>query len=164
MSRTARSYVIASAGMCAVGAVVHLIAILLGARWHALIGAPLGLIEMLERGSARPAVTCLAIAAVLAVWSAYGFSAAGLVRKLPARRTVLALVAAVLIARSIVLPTLASYAPAMLIGACGRCQQLNWFVLVTSALCLFVGVGYAVAALRPTPNNSSKPTPLRGAA
>jgi hypothetical protein len=119
---------------------------------------------MLEQGSARPAITCAAIAALLSVWSAYGLSAAGIVRRLPAQRIVLGLVALALIGRGVVLPALAAYSPAALSVICGRCQQLNGFVLATSALCLFIGGAYAVAAIQPTPNNSSKPTPLRGAA
>lgn len=164
MSQAARSYIIASAALCAAGAVVHLAAIPLGASWYAFIGAPHGLIHMLGQGSLRPAITCVVIAVLLAVWSVYGLSAVGLVRRLPASRLVLALVALVLVGRSVVLPSVAAFAPAALAGICGRCQQLNGFVLATSALCLLIGAGYAVAAMRPTPNYSFKPKPLRGSA
>ena len=152
MSQSIRPYVIASATLCAIGGVVHLAAIPLGAPWYALIGAPRGIVHMLGQGSLRPVVTCVAIAVLLAVWSGYGFSAAGLVRRLPAQRAVLAVVALVLISRSIVLPGLAAYAPSALTGICGRCQDLNGFVIATSALCLFIGVAYAAAAMQPTPN------------
>jgi hypothetical protein len=40
-----------------------------------------------ERGSPVPALVTVAITAVLAIWSAYGFSGAGLLRRLPLLRT-----------------------------------------------------------------------------
>lgn len=150
MSQLVRLYIIASAALCAVGVLAHLAAIPLGAEWYAFIGAPRGMLPMLARGSVRPAVTGVVIASVLAVWSAYGLSAVGLLRRLPAQRLVLALVGGALILRALVLPAVAVWEPEALSGLCGRCQQFNGFVLITSVMCLFVGVAYTVAALQHT--------------
>ena len=164
MSQVARNYIILSAALCALAALLHLAAPLLGARWYEIIGAPAGLIRMLDHGSARPAITCLVIASTLAIWSAYGLSAAGHLRRLPVMRAVLSVVGVTLLARGLALPAMAVLAPDTLSGLCGRCQGINGFVLLTSALCLFVGAGYAVAALQPAPDASSKPKPFRGSA
>jgi hypothetical protein len=119
---------------------------------------------MLDRGSVRPALTCVFIDSALAIWSAYGLSAAGMLRRLPGLRLVLALVGGTLLLRALVLPALAVWEPAALSGLCGRCQHFNGFVFLTSVICLFVGGGYAVAALQAQPANPPAPTPLRGAA
>jgi hypothetical protein len=63
--------------------------------------------------------------------------------------------------RGVLLPIAAAWQPHLLSGICGRCQAVNGFVLLTSALRLFVGGGYMVGALRPAPNNSFKPNLLR---
>lgn len=164
MSQLVRLYVIASAALCGVGALVHLAVIPLGAEWYAFIGAPRGLLPMLDHGSVRPAVTCVLIASALAIWSAYGLAAVGLLKRLPALRLVLAFVGGTLILRALVLPALAVWEPAALSGLCGRCQHFNGFVLLTSVICLFIGGGYALAALQATPDNSANPKPLRGPA
>ncbi|MES2300416.1 MAG: hypothetical protein V4582_25500 [Pseudomonadota bacterium] len=152
MSQLVRLYLIASAALCALGVIVHLAAIPLGAEWAAFIGAPRGLLPMLERGSVRPALTCILISSVLAIWSMYGLSAAGLLARLPALRLVLALSGGTLILRAFVLPVVAVWEPDALSDICGRCQQFNGFVLFTSLLCLFIGGGYALAALQLRPN------------
>lgn len=137
-----------------VGALFHLAIIAIGAKGYALMGAPAGLVAMLDAGSLRPALSCVVIAALLFLGAAYGFSAAGLVRRLPLRRLALALIAIVLLARGFILPALAAWEPQRLRGLCGNCESVNAFVLVTSGLCLFVGGGFAIAAFRNMPGRS----------
>jgi hypothetical protein len=136
----------AGSALLVAGALLHVAAVFIGASAYALIGAPDGLVAMVEIGSPRPALTALAIAGMLLFAAAYGFSGAGLGPRLPARRLVLALVATVLIARGVLLPVAAASQPQLLSGICGRCGSFNGFVILTSAFCLFVGGAYAIGA------------------
>ena len=161
MSHVVRIYLLASSCLMAIGALLHLAAVAIGANAYAWLGAPAGLVAMVGTGSLRPAVSCFVIAGVLLLGSAYGFSGVGLGPQLPARRLVLSLIAIGLIARGILLPVAAAWQPHLLSGICGRCQAVNGFVLLTSALCIIVGAAYAVGAFRPASNNSFKPNLLR---
>ena len=136
----------------AFGALLHLVALALGPEWLAWIGAPAGLIQMMEAGQMRPIVTTVVIAAVLLLMAMYGLVAAGALSwRLPLVRLVLFAFGAGLIARAFVLPSLAVWRPRLLQGICGRCESLDGFVLLTSALCLVVGVVYLASARKPLP-------------
>jgi hypothetical protein len=136
-----------------IGALLHVAAVVIGAKAYAFLGAPAGLVAMVGTGSARPAQSCLVIAGLLLVGAVYGVAGAGFGPRLPARRLVLSLFASGLVARGVLLPVAAAWRPDVLSGICGRCREVNGFVLLTSALCLFVGAAYAVAAFRPASNN-----------
>ena len=143
-----RSYLIAAGAVLVVGALVHLAAIAGGPAWFAALGAPKGLVTLAGTDSLRPAISCVVIAAALLVCAAYAFSGAGLIRRLPLLRPVLALIALGLIARGLAFLPLAAWRPDLLSGLCGKCAEPGLFLVATSALCLFVGGGYAVGALR----------------
>jgi hypothetical protein len=156
LSKFGRVYVLVSAVLLAAGAAFHLAIIAGGATWYAFSGAPPGLTAMLAHGSLRPMLSCVFIASVLAACSAYGLSWVGTLSRLPALRVVLAFIAAGLLARGLLLPAAAALRPHLLLGLCGRCQAVNPFVIVTSALCLFAGGAYALAAFRPAPTGRSR--------
>jgi hypothetical protein len=143
-----RAYLLAVSALMAAGALFHLAIIAIGAKGYALMGAPAGLVALVGTGSLRPAASCVVIAALLALGCAYGLSAADVGPRLPARRPMLALVAAVFLARGLVLPVVAARAPELLRGLCGRCEDVNGFVLLKSGLCLFVGGAFALGAAR----------------
>jgi hypothetical protein len=130
----------------ALGAAAHLAVIGVGAKGYAVLGAPAGLVAMVETSSYRPAITCIFIASLLMMGAIYGLSGAGLVTRLPYRRLILTLLGVGLVARAVLLPVAVVWQPQTLVGICGRCQLVNGFVLLTSALCLFVGLAYAVGA------------------
>jgi hypothetical protein len=52
--------------------------------------------------------------------------------------------------------------PGTLSGIC-ECRSVDAFIIISSVLCLAMGIGYALGALA-APNDSFQPTPLRGAA
>lgn len=142
-----RRGLIAASLAVAFGALLHLVALALGPDWLAWIGAPLGLVQMIEAGELRPVVTTAAIAAVLLLMSAYGLQAAGVLRwRLPFVRLVLFAFGAGLVLRAFVLPAIAVWRPHLLQGICGRCESFDGFVLLTSALCLVVGAIYLLSA------------------
>ena len=158
MSRIPRFWLLASGLLCAVGALVHLALPLGGPNWYSFVGAPPGIVAMAAAGLARPVISCIIIASILAVFASYAFSALGAIRRLPAQRLVLGIIGVVLSVRAVWLPALVVTNPHVLLYFCGRCGNLNWFVIATSALCLFIGVGYLVGAWRPNPTmRSSRP-------
>jgi hypothetical protein len=147
----ARHWLLASAVLCAAGAVAHLAIPVGGPSWYDAFGAPPALGHMAAMGLARPAITCAAIALVLGGFAAYGFSALGHGFRLPARRFVLALIGLGLSARAVGFVFVAQHDPASLARVCGRCEGLNAFVWGTSALCLFIGLGFLLGAMRTPP-------------
>lgn len=148
MSPIERRFLLGASACLAIGAILHLWAVGVGAEGYRRLGAPAGLIALIDTGSLRPALSGAVIAAALLVAAAYGASAAGLGPRLPLRRPILSLIAAGLIARGLLLPVVAGWRPGLLRGLCGQCQSVNGFVLVTSALCLAVGCAYAIGAWR----------------
>ena len=143
-----RTYLLASGSVMLAGALLHIAIIFGGPSWYEFVGAPAGLVAMASTDSLRPAISCLVIAALLVACSAYAYSGAGLIRKLPGLRVVSALIGTGLIVRGVTFVPVAALRPHLLSGLCGKCQGVNAFVLVTSALCLVIGVGYAVGAVR----------------
>ncbi|MBA2467572.1 MAG: hypothetical protein H0V46_08220 [Sphingomonas sp.] len=59
--------------------------------------------QMAERGSLVPAVLTLGIAAMLAVWAAYAFAGAGIIRRLPLMRTALVAISAIYLVRGLLI-------------------------------------------------------------
>jgi hypothetical protein len=68
----------------------------------------------------------------------------------------------VLILRGVLFIPLIVWRPGTLSGVCD-CRSVDTFIIVTSALCLAMGVGYALGAVA-APNNSFKQKLLRGSA
>jgi hypothetical protein len=130
-----------------VGAVVHVAIIFGGPDWYRFFGAPERLAQMASAGHWYPVVACLAISALLLVWALYAFAGAGLIPALPLNRIVLCLVAAVLIVRGLIFIPVALWRPELL-GIITNSRGVDAFVVVTSALCLLVGLGYALGVHR----------------
>jgi putative oxidoreductase len=139
---------IAAGSAMILGAFLHIAIIFGGPDGYIWLGAPAGLVDMVRSGSLRPAISCALIGAVLFVCAAYAYSAAGLIRKLPGLRVVLGLIGGGLIVRGISFVPIVMWRPYWIAGLCGKCQEGNTFVLVTSAICLLVGIGYVTGALR----------------
>jgi hypothetical protein len=137
-----------AATLVLLGALVHLAIPIGGPGWYAFFGAPPRLVAMAEAGSMRPIVTCLVIATVLFVVAAYGYSGAGVVRRLPALRPALGVVGIALVVRGLGFVPLALWSPQSLRRLCGDCDGASPFLLVTSALCLAVGIAYLSALPR----------------
>ncbi|MEO8103011.1 MAG: hypothetical protein ABI790_10810 [Betaproteobacteria bacterium] len=128
------------------GAALNIAIIFGGPDGYAFFGAPPGLIEMARSGHVRAPLTCLVIAAFLALLAAYAFSGAGVIRRLPFLRIGLGAIAAVLILRGALFIPLIVWRPGALAGICD-CRSVDTFTVVTSALCLAMGVGYALGAM-----------------
>ncbi|WP_234446536.1 MULTISPECIES: hypothetical protein [unclassified Luteimonas] len=81
-----------------------------------------------------PTVVTLAIAGVLAAWSAYALSGAGVIRRLPLRRTVLSAVTAIYMVRGVAFVPVMAYFPGN--------SMVFW--LVSSSICLLIGIVHLV--------------------
>lgn len=115
-------------------ALVHIGCIVFGGDWYRFLGAGEQMAQLAENGDPYPTIVTSVISAVLLVWAAYAFSGAGLILKLPLVRLGLALISAVLLTRAV-----GFY---FLMPAFPDNSLTFWFV--SSALCLFLGLAYAL--------------------
>lgn len=128
-----------------IGGLLHIAIIFGGPDWYQFFGAPPGLVQMARDGKPRAAISCLAIASVLFVFAAYAFSGVGLIRRLPLLRTGLFLIGGGLLLRGILFVPVAVWYPRLVARICD-CNGADTFALITSAICLLVGLGYTSGA------------------
>lgn len=141
MSRPGERWLIAAALLSGAAALLHLAVIAGGPDWYRFFGAGEEMARMAERGSPVPALVTLAIAAVLATWSAYALAGAGRIRRLPLMRTALVAISAVYLLRgAILLPALAI-----------NLYRVDAFMLWSSLIVLAFGIAYAVGTFRAWP-------------
>lgn len=134
-------------GMVAIaGALLHIAIMFGGPDWYAFFGAPSGLVELARIGHPRAAISCLVIATFLFVLAAYAFSGANVIRRLPLLRPVLAIIGLVLIARGALFIPMILWRPDSLSRICD-CRSVDTFIVVTSILCLAMGISYAAGAV-----------------
>ena len=143
----ANPWLITGGVLSALAALLHIGVIAGGPDWYRFFGAGEGMAILAERGSIRPTLITLGIAAVLAIWAAYAFSGAGLLPRLPLLRTGLVVISAIYLLRGLVL------VPALV---------LNWggvtpFVLWSSLIVLAYGIAYAVGTWIAWPALSARP-------
>ncbi len=133
----AAPFLITGAAFSALAALAHLGCIVFGAPWYRAMGAGEKMARMAAAGSWRPAIVTAFIAAVLATWSLYALSGAGVIPRLPLLRTALCLITGVYLLRGLAGFPLVFY-------PLGRSAP---FWLWSSAICLAIGLVY-LAGLR----------------
>lgn len=121
---------LAAGGMSLVAAIAHLACIVGGPRWYLAMGAGEPMARAVAAGRWQPTAVTLAIAAILAAWGLYAWSGAGLIRRLPLLRWVLAAITAVYLARGLLFFPLQSHFPGN--------SQVFWYV--SSAICAAIGL------------------------
>jgi hypothetical protein len=146
MSKSSSRILLWSGIACAIGALLHMGIIFGGPDWYAFFGAPARLVQMAREGNPRAPASCLIIAAVLLAFASYAFSGVGILRRLPLLRTVLFLIGGGLILRGVIFIPLAVWFPSALARVCD-CHGVDAFLVVTSTICLAVGLGYSVGAV-----------------
>ena len=141
-------WLIAAGALSAIAALLHLAIIWGGPDWYRFFGAGEAMARAAERGSARPAFITVGIASILAVWAAYAFSGAGLIRRLPLLRTALVAISAVYLARALAPLPILLFRP----GA------MSPFVWWSSLIVLVYGLAYAIGtwAVWPQLNRSTR--------
>lgn len=161
MTEITNRYLFWSGVAAAIGALVHLAIPVGGPSWYQFFGAPKQLVYLASIGDPYAVISCLVISATLIFFAAYAFSGVGLIRRLPLLRTVLVLIASLLILRGIVFVPLAALVPGALTGICD-CRGVDAFVVVTSVICLAMGVGYAAGARNVWRQSSAKDAAMQG--
>jgi hypothetical protein len=132
--------------LSAAAALLHLAIIAGGPDWYRFFGAGERMAHMAERGLLEPASITVGIAAVLAIWAAYAFAGAGLIRRLPLMRTALVAITSVYLLRGLVLVPLLALRPELVRG----------FTLWSSLIVLGYGLCYAIGTWRAWPALSAK--------
>lgn len=98
-----RRWLIAGGALSALASALHVAVIFGGGDWYRFFGAGEAMARATERGSAVPALVTLGIAALLALWAAYAFGGAGLIRRLPLLRTALVAISGIYLARGLLI-------------------------------------------------------------
>lgn len=146
MSRFETGCLLAAGIAAAAGAVLHVAIVFGGPDWYAFFGAPTGMVEMARGGNLRAPVSALVIAAFLALCAAYAFSGARIICRLPFLRLALTLIGGLLILRGVLFVPLILWRPNALARMC-ECRSVDTFIILTSVLCLAMGIGYALGAI-----------------
>jgi putative oxidoreductase len=143
--RTTDRLLLFAALLTGVVAVLHVAIIFGGAEWYRFFGAGERMARLAARGSFYPALVTAVIAIGLGVWTLYALSGAHVIGTLPLTRVVLGLIAAVFLARGVLgIPVVAFVDSPYTVELRSRMT----FMLVTSALCVCLGLCYAVGAVR----------------
>lgn len=122
---------------------LHLAIIIGGPAWYRFFGAGERMAQLAARGSLYPAAVTASIALLLGLCALYALSGAGAIRRLPLLRVVLLLAATVYLARGML------GIPVVVIVDTPYANELKakmTLMGVSSALCLVLGVCYAVGA------------------
>jgi hypothetical protein len=149
MMRRANPWLICAGWMSVVAAVAHIACIFGGPEWYIFMGAPRRFAYAAGRGEIMPVVTTLAIAGMLLIWSAFAFSAADVLRRLPLCRLALILISAVLLIRGVgyfILPNAKLWRPDLSLT----------FMLWSSAICVVMGACFALGTWRAWPKISQR--------
>ncbi|HEY0148030.1 MAG TPA: hypothetical protein VGB70_03420 [Allosphingosinicella sp.] len=136
--RQPNPWLVAGGILSAVAALLHLAVIAGGPDWYRAVGAGEDMARMAEQGLLRPALITVAIAALLALWSAYAFAGTGLIRRLPLMRTALVTISGIYLLRGLAPLPLWLLRPFM----------LDAFALWSSMIVLVYGIAYAVGTWR----------------
>ena len=132
-------YLLASAALSAIAALLHLGCIVFGPSWYRFFGAGERMARLAASGSMTPALITTGISAVLALWALYALSGAGLILRLPLTRLALCCITGIYVLRGLAGFVLAFVAPG---------ERGTAFWLWSSAICLGVGLLYAMGTQR----------------
>jgi hypothetical protein len=96
-------WLIAAGLLSAAASLIHIGCIVEGPVWYRFFGAPEPLIRGVENGDPTLHWLTAGIAAILAIWAAYAFAGAGLIRPLPLMRTALVAISAIYLLRGLII-------------------------------------------------------------
>ena len=120
-------FLILGAALSAVAALLHVGCIVFGASWYRFFGAGERMAQLAAAGNWRPTLITSGIVLVLAAWSVYALSGAGVVPRLPLVRTALCIITGIYMLRG-----LAGFPIAASSGS-----AFWWW---SSAICLTIGL------------------------
>lgn len=100
--QVARSRALIAAGIFSASvALLHVGCLIFGAPWYRFLGAGERMARLAERGHWYPTLVTSVVTLVMIVWSAYAFSGAGVLRRLPFLRVVIFGAGAILMLRGV---------------------------------------------------------------
>jgi len=124
---TRNAFLIVGALLSALAAALHVGCIVFGAPWYRFFGAGERMAQMAIAGNWYPTVVTAAIAFVLAMWSLYALSGAGVIRALPLLRPALCIITTIYLLRGLVIVPLV---------VLGKSTPFWWW---SSMICLLIG-------------------------
>lgn len=107
----ANPYLVAGAVLSAIAALLHLGCLFFGPSWYRFFGAGERMAQLSAAGSIVPTLITAGIAAVLALWSLYALSGAGVIPRLPLVRLALCVITGIYLLRGLAGLVLAVVAP-----------------------------------------------------
>lgn len=131
----ANPYLVAGAVLSAIAALLHLGCLFFGPSWYRFFGAGERMAQLSAAGSIVPTLITAGIAAVLALWSLYALSGAGVIPRLPLVRLALCVITGIYLLRGLAGLVLAVAAP-------GERGVAFW--CWSSVICLSMGALYLV--------------------
>ncbi len=143
MTGRQRTLVCLAGAIATIGALIHVVVIVVGPPWYAFFGAPPAIVASARDGTWLAPVSTMVIAMLMGICAAYAFSAAGLTRRLPLLRLALGTIATICLVRALILIPF----------AIGYPQLRNTFEVCAAIVWGVAGVGFAAGwwARRPLP-------------
>jgi hypothetical protein len=141
MLSTSAQALLLGGAFSAAAAVAHLACIVFGVPAYRFMGAGERMARAVDAGSIRPTVITFTIATILFVWALYAFAGAGVIGQLPLTNVVLSAISLTYLARVLGFPLLRPMFP----------ENSLTFWLVSSGICLLLGLLYAVGTIATWP-------------
>jgi hypothetical protein len=129
----ANHFLIAGAALSALAALLHVGCIFFGPSWYRFFGAGERMAQLSATGSLVPTIITFGIASMLALWSLYALSGAGIIPRLPLIRVALCAITSVYLLRGLAGFVVAAVAPG---------DQGVAFWCWSSVICLGLGALY----------------------
>lgn len=126
---TPNTALLIAACLSAIAALLHVGIVFGGAPWYRFFGAGERMASAAAAGSVYPTLVTLGIATVLALWSAYALSGAGVIQALPWRKLALCAITAIYLVRGLAIVPLLAWAP----------SQATAFLVWSSLICILYG-------------------------
>ena len=137
MGNAYNTALLAAAGLNLLVALMHIGVIIKGPSWYHLFGAGERFVRAAKAGRRFPAVVTAGIALVLAAWSAYALSGAGVIDPLPLLRPALCVITLVYLLRGMLGP--------FVLAGTGRSTR---FIMISSGICVVYGLVHLVGLVQ----------------
>ena len=129
---------VVAAALSAIAALLHVGIVIGGAQWYRFFGAGERMASAAAAGRLYPTIVTLGIAAVLALWSAYALSGAGIIAPLPWLRWALITITGIYLARGLAIVPLLLFAR----------SHSTPFLLWSSLVCIVYGAVHLLGLIQ----------------